>query len=205
MNVKFSVDEPGPSSRPASPSLRGNRLLGLGTPRPGTPVIGGSSLRSQTVASLEPKHPIQTPQQFYDWFALIDRSVTHSQEAHFRAHLANLAHHLETCDRFAQLVDEVEGEVEKMLSEWRSVEDSGKSLKDACEHMLEERVRALNNRVVLLLTTPFYHVGQTVADDRLHLRKTRVLPGAGACYSYAQPSRRITRPSNRLLIHGGKS
>ncbi|KAI0088101.1 Sec34-domain-containing protein [Irpex rosettiformis] len=139
--VKFSVDEPGPSSRPASPSLRGNRLLG--TPRPGTPVVGGSSLRSQIVASLEPKHPIQTPQQFYDWFALIDRSVTHSQEAHFRAHLANIAHHLDTCDRFAQLVDDVEQEVERMLSEWRSVEDSGKNLKDACEHMLEERDKLL--------------------------------------------------------------
>ena len=138
INIKFSVDEPGPSSRPASPSFRSNRLQG--TPRPGTPVVGGSSLRSQTVASLEPKHSIQTPQQFYDWFALIDGSVTHSQEAHFRAHLANLANHLETCDRFAQLVDEIDQEVERMLNEWRSVEDSAKSLNDACEHMLEERV-----------------------------------------------------------------
>ncbi|KAI0338277.1 Sec34-domain-containing protein [Trametopsis cervina] len=141
--VKFSVDEPGPSSRPASPGFRGNRLLA--TPRPGTPVIFGlgTAARSQTVASLEPKHPIQTPQQFYDWFALIDRSVTHSQEAHFRTHLANVADHLETCDRLTQRVDEVEREVEEMLGEWRSVEDSGKSLKDACEHMLEERDRLL--------------------------------------------------------------
>ncbi|KAI0694271.1 Sec34-domain-containing protein [Cytidiella melzeri] len=141
--VKFSADEPSPS-RPTSPSLRNNRLLT--TPRPGTPIIlgqGGSALRSQTIASLEPKHPIQTPQQFYDWFALIDRSVTHSQEAHFRAHLASLADHLETCDRFAQLMDEIEREVDQMLSEWRSVEDSGKSLKDACEHMLEERDKLL--------------------------------------------------------------
>lgn len=100
-------------------------------------------MRSQTVASLQPKHPIQTPQQFYDWFALIDRSVTHSQEAHFRAHLGNVATHLETCDKLAVSVDEVEGEVERMLGEWRSVEESGKSLKEACEQLLEERVRGL--------------------------------------------------------------
>lgn len=138
IETKFSADDPGPSSHPASPALRGHRLLG--TPRPSTPMLGpGSSLlRSNT--SLEPTHPIQTPQQFYDWFALIDRSVTHSQEAHFRAHLADVANHLDTCDRLKERVDEVEGEVERMLGEWRSVEDSGKSLKDTCEHMLNERV-----------------------------------------------------------------
>lgn len=141
-DVKFSVNvvDSGPSSRPASPSLR-NRLLA--TPRPNTPVIPGANgtQRSQAGSSLHPKHPIQTPQQFYDWFSLIDRSVTHSQEAHFRAHLANVAEHLETCDALAQRIDEIDREVDSMLQGWRSVEEGGKSLKDACEELLEERVR----------------------------------------------------------------
>lgn len=90
--------------------------------------------------ALHPKQPIQTPQQFYDWFAQIDRSVAHSQEAHFRAHLASIAEHLETCDALLKHIDEVDTEVGDMLREWRSVEDSGKNLKEACEHLLEERV-----------------------------------------------------------------
>ena len=135
-NVKFSVTESGPSSRPASPSLR-TRLTA--TPRPGTPVISGAT-RAHASSSLHPKHPIQTPQQFYDWFALIDRSVTHSQEAHFRAHLASVASHLETCDALVQRINEIDQEVEGMLQGWRSVEEGGKSLKDACEELLEERV-----------------------------------------------------------------
>lgn len=90
--------------------------------------------------ALHPKQPVQTPQQFYDWFALIDRSVAHSQEAHFRAHVANVSEHLSTCDLLVERIDEVDTEVDRMLEEWRSVEEGGKSLKDACEKLLEERV-----------------------------------------------------------------
>lgn len=66
--------------------------------------------------------------------------MTHSQEAHFRAHLASVAEHLETCDALVQRIDEIDEEVESMLQGWRSVEEGGKSLKDACEELLEERV-----------------------------------------------------------------
>ena len=66
--------------------------------------------------------------------------MTHSQEAHFRAHLAGVAAHLETCDALVQRIDEIDAEVEGMLQGWRSVEEGGKSLKDACEELLEERV-----------------------------------------------------------------
>ncbi|KAF9241866.1 Sec34-like family-domain-containing protein [Melanogaster broomeanus] len=91
--------------------------------RPSTPVPAFT--RSASSHALDPKVPIQTPQQFYDWFAQIERSVAHSQEAHFRAHVAM-----------------VEGDVDSMLEGWRSVEESGRSLKDACERLLEERTRS---------------------------------------------------------------
>jgi hypothetical protein len=38
-------------------------------------------------------------------------------------------------------IDKVNGEVEGMLEGWRGIEEGGRSLKDACERMLEERVR----------------------------------------------------------------
>lgn len=82
---------------------------------------------------------MQTPQQFYDWFSLIDRSVAHSQEAHYRAHVASVSEHLDTCDLLINRIDQVEKEVDVMLEGWRGVEEGGKSLKDACERLLEER------------------------------------------------------------------
>ncbi|KAF8139471.1 Sec34-domain-containing protein [Mycena galopus ATCC 62051] len=143
---QFNDDEPGSSSRPSTPIGRGgaNRpdpgRLGPGS-RPSSP-MPPTPARMVTHA-LHPKQPVQTPQQFYDWFALIDRSVAHSQEAHFRAHVASVSEHLDTCDRLVERIDEVDAEVDGMLEGWRGVEEGGKSLKDACERLLEERDRLL--------------------------------------------------------------
>lgn len=153
-------------SRPGTPNIfarsAANRLLvaptasspGISTPildrpgsstpsssRPGTPFR--SSPHPILISSnhaLYPKQPIQTPQQFYDWFALIDRSVAHSQESHFRAHVANVKGHLERCDWLVERIDEVEKQVDEMMQEWQGVEDGGKSLKESCERVLKERV-----------------------------------------------------------------
>ncbi|EGN97381.1 hypothetical protein SERLA73DRAFT_57800 [Serpula lacrymans var. lacrymans S7.3] len=126
------------SSRPSTPNLRNK--LGSGS-RPSTPnqFIG----RPLATHALHPKQPIQTPEQFYDWFAQIDRSVAHNQEAHFRAHVADISEHLATCDFLLERIDEIDREVDEMLSNWRSVEEGGKSLKDACEKLLEERDQLL--------------------------------------------------------------
>lgn len=92
---------------------------------------------------LHPAHPITTPQEFHDWFALIDKSISHSQESHFRAHLDNVSGHLGTCDNLLDTLDEVNEDVARMLLDWTGVEEGGQSLQGACERMLEERVSDL--------------------------------------------------------------
>ena len=52
-----------------------------------------------------------------------------------------MSEHLETCDRLIQRIDEVDTAVDGMMDEWKLVEEGGKSLKGACEQLLEERVR----------------------------------------------------------------
>ncbi|TFK44055.1 Sec34-domain-containing protein [Crucibulum laeve] len=129
--LKFTAQEAGPS-RVSTPKL------GPGS-RPGTPSASSLPHGRTQVHALHPKQPVQTPQQFYDWFALIDRSVAHSQEAHFRAHVANVSEHLQTCDLLVERIEDVEALVDKMMEEWRGVEEGGKSLKEACQRLLEER------------------------------------------------------------------
>ncbi|KAI0044273.1 Sec34-domain-containing protein [Auriscalpium vulgare] len=133
---QFASDEAGPS-RPSTPLARVKMAPGS---RPSTPGLPAS--RSQPLGpthALHPKQPVQTPQQFYDWFALIDRSVAHSQEAHFRQHLLSVSEHLEMCDRLVDRIEQVDREVDGMLEGWRSVEEGGKSLQDASHKLLEER------------------------------------------------------------------
>ncbi|KAG1715625.1 hypothetical protein ID866_1549 [Astraeus odoratus] len=137
--TKSSIEDTD-TSRPATPNLRHPAKVGSGS-RPSTPTP--ATARTLSSHALDPKQPIQTPQQFYDWFAQIDRSVAHSQEAHFRAHVAMLAGHLDTADILLERVDEVEREVDGMLEGWKSVEQSGRNIKDACERLLQERVKLI--------------------------------------------------------------
>jgi hypothetical protein len=179
---KFSIDELG-LSRPSTPNIRTKIVSDS---RPSTP----TSTTAQT-HPLHPKQPIQTPQQFYDWFALIDRSVAHSQESHFRAHVASVAEHLETCDRLVERIDEVDAEVGGMLEGWRGVEEGGRSLKDACERLLEERVRheGLFIHSALLRLC----IGQAVGADGRYRSAPRVFQGIGIRDTHAQPPWRIPR------------
>ena len=45
------------------------------------------------------------------------------------------------CDKLVGRVDQVDTEVASMLDKWRSVEEGGKSLQDASQKLLDERVR----------------------------------------------------------------
>jgi hypothetical protein len=126
------------NSRPGTP-LSHLRLPASTSPssRPTTPNI---MPRSSQIHALHPKAPVQSPEQFYDWFALIDRSVTHSQEAHFREHVASLVDHLEVCEGLVNRISEVDGLLNEMYEEWWRVEENGRVVKENCERVIEERV-----------------------------------------------------------------
>ena len=117
------------------------RLLDSYPSRPGTPQPNSNLDSPSSSQKLYPKRPIQTTQEFYDWFGIIERSVAHSQEAHYREHLATVKKHLSTCKGLAEDINNVESDVDGMLDSWRSVESGGRSLKEASEQLLEERVR----------------------------------------------------------------
>ena len=141
LGTKFLPDDV-LSSRPSTPTIR---KLGGPSSRPGTPNISTPTAARGNAAlhALNPKQPIQTPQQFYDWFTLIDQSVARSQESHFHAHLETVTSHVEMCDNILERIELLEREVTDMLEGWRGVEEGGKSLKDACERLLVEKVSSL--------------------------------------------------------------
>ena len=135
---------------------------------------------------------MQTPQQFYDWFALIDRSVAHSQEAHYRAHVASVSEHLDTCDLLINRIDEVEKEVDDMLEGWKGVEEGGKSLKDACESLLEERVSQKSSLIYIALTISIQDgLIELIDDIGVHLEYFRELE---------QATRILNHPGESLIF-----
>lgn len=109
-------------------------------------------LREAAKHPLYPKQPIQTNQQLYEWFSQVERDVVHSQEAKFRDYLNKVSGHMNTCDELMTTIDSVEEDVINMLGWWRQVEEGGKSMQDACQLLLAERVSYLS---LLMFLTSF--------------------------------------------------
>lgn len=47
------------------------------------------------------------------------------------------------CEMLVERIEEIDAEVGGMLTGWRSVEEGGRSLQEACQRLLEERVSPL--------------------------------------------------------------
>lgn len=62
-----------------------------------------------------------------------------------------------------------------MLQGWRSVEEGGKSLKDACEELLEERVGAAFLSL-FIAESSYLFLGSAVRDDRDTRDAVGILP-----------------------------
>ncbi|KAG8822151.1 Golgi transport complex subunit 3 [Serendipita sp. 401] len=139
--LKFEEDQVVPISRPGTPLRTLKQREGSLRPgsRPGTPVLNQSTRRHP----LHPAHPISTPQQFHDWFALIERSIQHSQETHFRSHLSQLTEQLDKCTGLTEKVNRVDDDVIRMLSAWKSIEEGGRSLQEASEQLVDEKNRLI--------------------------------------------------------------
>ncbi|GAA5941713.1 hypothetical protein JCM1841_005161 [Sporobolomyces salmonicolor] len=87
--------------------------------------------------------PIETLQQFHDWFARVEHSIEHSQEEVYRQHLAELDHHLATCETVLEGLDESRGLLSEMEANYRYVEENSRALQLACETMLDEQKHLL--------------------------------------------------------------
>ena len=51
-----------------------------------------------------------------------------------------VSEHLDMCDRLVSRIDRVDAEVSRMMYGWTSVVEGGKSLQDASQKLLDERV-----------------------------------------------------------------
>jgi hypothetical protein len=67
------------------------------------------------------------------------------------------------CDRLVGRIDQVNSEVSSMLEKWRSVEEGGKSLEDASQKLLDERVRP---RALTRIQHFLYATGSNMFFDR---------------------------------------
>lgn len=93
------------------------------------------------VDTLDISEPIETTQQFHDWFTRVEQSMEREQEEIYRTHLGELDDYIDTCEAVLEQLDDARGLLSEMEANYRFVEDNSRALQMACETMLDEQVR----------------------------------------------------------------
>lgn len=137
MNSKIDLASPASSSKAAS--ARG---------RPGSAVPTG------TTSGITLDSPIETPQQFSDWFSKVEQEIEAEHERDYRLHLDTVDAYLEGCDEILDTLEESRGLLFEMDANYKFVEENSRALQAACEDMLGEQVRSL---VILARAEADYH------------------------------------------------
>ena len=109
------------------------------------------------------------------------------------------------CDRLVGRIDLVDAEVSSMLDKWRSVEEGGKSLQDASQKLLDERVCChihLSHAQGMNLWPCVAFTGPTGSIAGSYRHDFGILPGARTRDASAQPPWRVTRPPNGFSLYG---
>lgn len=167
------VHNPNSGSRPSTPNqpiyrkgshLNLNSLLASPGHSPHRPLSAAghrSEPRATTYASatepLDILDPIETTQQFHDWFARVEQSMEREQEEIYRNHLAELEDHIDSCDVVLEQLDDSRGLLSEMEANYRFVEDNSRALQLACENMLDEQVSPPSRAAVASCPGPTAH------------------------------------------------
>ncbi|KAG9299881.1 hypothetical protein G9A89_005410 [Geosiphon pyriformis] len=136
----------------ASPSLKENlrtspypRLIPSPLPRSRSTtnllveLAAEATVVSSTDASLGIPHPIETTQQFFDWFAKMETDMEKDQEDVYRNFLATVTMYRQACDNFLNQIGFTVKLFHDLDDNFRFVEERTKALQTACEKLLEEQ------------------------------------------------------------------
>ncbi len=102
------------------------------------------------------------------------------------------------CDKLVGRIDQIDAEVASMMEKWRSVEEGGKSLQDASQKLLDERVRLALTTYMRARREGFnlWFVSVFLQDQLVELQEA-----IGTSLEYFQELEHATR----LLNHPGES
>ncbi|GBB87592.1 hypothetical protein RclHR1_14060001 [Rhizophagus clarus] len=90
-------------------------------------------------ASLGIPQPIETTQQFFDWFARMEADMEKDQEDVYRNFLTVVTMYREACSNFLEQIDTTVKLFNDLDSNFKFVEERTKALQTACEKLLEEQ------------------------------------------------------------------
>jgi hypothetical protein len=135
-----------PSSRsPTSPNdlLNPNSHSTITTDinKPDTPEFKSPPAKLQKTSSFTLPEPIETTQQFFNWFSLIEDEMEKGQEDIYLSHLATLRSYQQACDDLLDYITSAQNHLASQTEHYNFVSSKTQSLQGACEELLDEQTR----------------------------------------------------------------
>ncbi|KAI8137696.1 Sec34-like family-domain-containing protein [Fennellomyces sp. T-0311] len=134
---------------PLNAGALSSRLTALTTrPRSSTNLLvetaaADSEFQTRSAHGIGSEKPIETLQQFFDWFAVMESEMEKDQEDIYRNYLSVVSLYRESCDEFLADLQATAGLFDELGSEYGYVEKRTRSLQTACEKLLNEQERLI--------------------------------------------------------------
>ncbi|KAI7904190.1 Sec34-like family-domain-containing protein [Cokeromyces recurvatus] len=124
------------TASPPNPHLLSTQLLSR--------TLSSTSLvefRQQVAQTINAPKPIETLQEFFDWFAMIENEMQKGQEDVYRNHLSIVRIYKESTEALLKSLEETNGLFDELEHHYSFVEMRTRLVQTACESLLEDQDR----------------------------------------------------------------
>ncbi|KAG0005555.1 Golgi transport complex subunit 3, partial [Entomortierella chlamydospora] len=118
------------------------------------PSIEGVNVEDYESEKLE---PIETTQQFLDWFSGIEGEMERDQEDVYRNYLTVVVLYKEACDGFLKQIDETTECFKSLEGHYAFVEEKTRALQQACEKLLLEQTNLQTLADLMASKLSYFH------------------------------------------------
>ncbi|KAF9919287.1 Golgi transport complex subunit 3 [Lobosporangium transversale] len=138
--------------------------------------------------------PIETTQQFLDWFSTIEVDMEREQEDVYRNYLTVVILYKEACDVFLKQIDETSECFKSLEGHYAFVEEKTRALQLACEKLLQEQTNLQTLADLMASKLSYFHQLEAVTrlfntpgdDVCLHPEFVPMLSKLDECLDYVQ-------------------
>ncbi|XP_052216084.1 conserved oligomeric Golgi complex subunit 3-like isoform X2 [Dreissena polymorpha] len=159
--TNFANERPFPNELPADES---SQLLKA--PSDAQDSTGSHSLilRYMQQVDTEGSSRIENAQQFFSWFSEVESEIEKEEDLPYRSHMEELASHRAQCD---WVLDEVSAGLDHLMELQRQyvhVSTKTNALHEACEHLLEEQTRLMNQAENISNKLSYFNELETISS-----------------------------------------
>ncbi|KAI8978061.1 Sec34-like family-domain-containing protein [Pilobolus umbonatus] len=131
---------------PINTSALASRLANIPRPRSTANLLAETTaaeqaVEKQSIHEIGSVKPIETLQQFFDWFTNIESEMKRGQEDKYKNHLSKVKSYKKVCDDFCKDAQETTQLFQSLQTDYEFIDNRTRTIQTECEILLDEQHR----------------------------------------------------------------